>query len=71
MFTSLLSSGFFTERSTDGRKYTQIALVGANATTYANTGLSANKTYYYRVRATNAAGNSAYSNTAGAKTLRR
>ena len=37
--------------------------------TYANTGLSANTTYYYRVRAYNAEGNSAYSNTASARTL--
>jgi phosphodiesterase/alkaline phosphatase D-like protein len=37
---------------------------------YSSTGLSANKTYYYRVRAYNVLGNSGYSNTASAKTLR-
>ncbi len=52
-------------------KFTQIATVGANATTYANTGLAANTTYRFRVRAYNASGNSAYSNIAAATTLRR
>ncbi len=51
--------------------FAQIATAGANVTMYANTGLSANTSYRYRVRAYNAAGNSAYSNIAGAKTLRR
>lgn len=48
--------------------FTEIATVGANITTYSNTGLNANTTYYYRVRAYNSAGNSAYSNTASATT---
>ncbi|HXG67965.1 MAG TPA: fibronectin type III domain-containing protein [Blastocatellia bacterium] len=60
--------GFKVERSTDGTNFTQIATVGANATGFANTGLSANTTYYYRVRAYNAAGNSAYSDIASATT---
>ena len=42
--------------------------VGANVTTYTATGLFASTTYYYRVRATNAAGNSANSATASATT---
>ena len=42
--------------------------VGANVTTYSATGLSANTTYYYRVRATNAAGDSANTSTASATT---
>jgi subtilisin family serine protease len=64
-------TGFKIERSTDGATFTQIATVGANVTTYANTGLTANKTYYYRVRAYNGSPvfNSAYSNKASAKTL--
>jgi hypothetical protein len=49
--------------------FAQIATVGANVKTYSNTGLSANTTYYYRVRAYNTVGNSAYSNTASARTL--
>lgn len=50
--------------------YTRIATLGANVTTYQNTGLSKNTTYTYRVRAYNAAGTSVYSNTATAKTLK-
>jgi titin len=64
-------SGFRIERSTNGTTFAQIATVGANVTAYQSTGLSANKTYYYRVRAYNAGGNSTYSNTAKAKTPRR
>ena len=46
-----------------------IATVGANATSYAHTGLSAATQYVYRVRATNAAGPSAWSAEAAAATL--
>ena len=42
--------------------------VGAGATTYSATALSASNTYYYRVRATNSAGASANSSTASAMT---
>ncbi|HEY9502441.1 MAG TPA: fibronectin type III domain-containing protein, partial [Pyrinomonadaceae bacterium] len=55
--------GFQIERSTDGSTFTQIATVGANVTTYSNTGITCTVFYYYRVRAYNAVGNSAYSNT--------
>jgi hypothetical protein len=37
-------------------------------TSFADTSVSRNTAYVYRVRAFNAAGNSAYSNTASAKT---
>ncbi len=47
----------------------EIATVGANVTTFPNTGLTASTSYSYRVRAYNAGGNSAYSNTASATTL--
>ena len=63
--------GFRIERSTNGTTFTEIATVGGNVTAYQSTGLNANKTYYHRVRAYNAGGSSAYSNTAKAKTLRR
>jgi hypothetical protein len=43
--------------------------VGANVTSYVNTGLTPSTTYQYRARATNAAGASDYSNTSGATTL--
>jgi transcriptional regulator CtsR len=49
--------------------YMQLVAVGANVTSYSNTGLFANGEYFYRVRASNADGNSAYSNEAGARTF--
>ena len=48
----------------------ETANVAANATTYTDVGLALGKTYRYRVRAYNSAGNSAYSNVAGAKVVR-
>jgi len=65
-------SGFKIERCTGAgcTSFAQIATVGANVTTFSSTGLTRNKTYTYRVRAHNAGGNSGYSNTASAKTLR-
>jgi hypothetical protein len=64
--------GFKIERCTGNgcTNFVQIAQIGPNTTTYSNTGLSARTIYRYRVRAYNAAGNSAYSNSAKAKTLR-
>jgi fibronectin type 3 domain-containing protein len=56
------------ERSTDGVNFSQIASLGASVATYSSTGLAASTQYTYRVRATNSAGNSAYSNTATAAT---
>ena len=41
----------------------EIATVGANTTSYTQTGLPREQLYYYRVRASNSGGNSAYSNT--------
>ena len=63
-------AGFKIERSSDNVTFTQVATVGSNVTAYSNAGLSRNRTYYYRVRAYNAGGNSAYSNTASARTLK-
>lgn len=68
--TSNTETGFKIERSANGSTWSQIATVGPNVTIYSSTGLSANKLYYYRVRAYNALGNSPYSNTASARTLR-
>ncbi|MBN9391574.1 MAG: fibronectin type III domain-containing protein [Chloroflexi bacterium] len=62
-------TGFLVERKTglDGT-YSQIASLSANTVSYQDTGLLNGVTYYYRVRATNNQGNSAYSNQANATT---
>jgi hypothetical protein len=60
---------FKVERSKNNdHNFTEIETVGANVTTYSSTGLSRRTTYYFRVRAYNAAGGSQYSNTANATT---
>src|SRR5205085_2691189 len=61
-------TGFKVERSASGSSFAQVALVGAGVTSYSDTGLAASTQYSYRVRATNGAGDSAYSNTASATT---
>lgn len=61
-------TGYQVERSPNGTTFTKIADLGANVTTYQNTGLTAATEYFYRVRAVNAVGASAYSNTGSAKT---
>ncbi len=60
---------FRIERSTDNVTFTEVAAVSANVTSYSATGLAAGTTYHFRVRASNPAGDSAYSNTASATTL--
>lgn len=62
-------TGFVLERAPTNAfaSITTIPL-GANVTSYANTGLAASTTYYYRVRATNATGPSANSNVDSATT---
>jgi hypothetical protein len=66
---SLDETGFKIERKTGvGGTYSQIATPAANVTTYSDTGLTSGTTYYYRVRANNAAGDSVYSNEAYATT---
>jgi acid phosphatase type 7 len=57
-------TAFKIERSTDGINFSQIATVVANTVTYQNTGLTSGVRYYYRVRASNGAGDSPYSNIA-------
>ena len=65
-------SGFRIERCRNANctNYVQVAQVGANISTFADTTLTRNTTYRYRVRAFNAGGNSAYSAPATAKTLK-
>jgi YVTN family beta-propeller protein len=61
--------GFKIERRFDtGTQYTQVATAGADATSFNDTGLEANKTYTYRVRAYNEAADSDYATSAGATT---
>lgn len=57
-------TGFSIDRSRDGSNFSQIATVGANVTTFADSNRRSGRRYYYRVRAYNATQNSAYSNSA-------
>jgi autotransporter-associated beta strand protein len=60
---------FLIERSADNVTFTQVACVGADITSFADTGLSNANTYHYRIRARNSSGDSAYSDVASATTL--
>jgi hypothetical protein len=62
------ATGIKVERSPDGTTFTQVAIVGRNDTSFTDTGLSPGTTYYYRIRATNQVGDSAYSNSISADT---
>ena len=56
---------FTVERSTDKTNWSTLtSTLAENTTSYADKGVSQRTTYYYRVKATNSAGSSAYSNTA-------
>lgn len=63
--------GFYIESTQDtvAGNWIQIASVGADVTYYHHTGLNSGEDYFYRVRAFNSNGNSAYSNIAGATEL--
>ena len=61
---------FQLERSSDGgTTFVRVATPGANQTSFEDSGRDPAKTYTYRVRAANAAGTSAWSNTDSAKAL--
>lgn len=60
---------YLLERSTNNNmNFIQINSLNPDVTTYTDTNLAPNTTYYYRVRASNNGGRSAYSNTASART---
>jgi hypothetical protein len=62
-------TGFKIERSAGAPgAWSQIATAGAGASSFADTTAASSTTYYYRVRAYNGAGDSAYSNEASATT---
>ncbi len=68
--TTTTESAFKVERaSSSSGAWVQIATTATNVSHYLDAGLNGSTTYYYRVRASNPAGNSAYSNTASARTL--
>ncbi len=59
---------FRIERAAAGGSFTELVIVPANFTTYADTTVAATSSYTYRVRSRNTAGFSAYSNTASVTT---
>ncbi|MBI5034619.1 MAG: fibronectin type III domain-containing protein [Chloroflexi bacterium] len=63
--------GFKIERCTGAgcSNFAQVATVGANVTSYSNTGLTSSTSYSYRVRAYNGVGDSGYTNVASTTTL--
>jgi hypothetical protein len=61
-------AGFKLERSGNGVDYSEIATLGAGATSMVDNGVIASSNFYYRVRAYNSAGNSGYSNVAAVTT---
>jgi hypothetical protein len=61
--------GFKLQRSTNGTSWSAIATLGANVTSFTDTGRSPNKTYHYRVRSYNQAGSSDFSNVLTVTTL--
>jgi hypothetical protein len=61
-------NGFKIERKNNGGNFSQIATAGADAVSYQDAGLSPSATYIYRIRASNANGDSDFSNEATATT---
>lgn len=60
---STTEESFVVERSTDGLQFAQITVLPANTTEYVDPGRDPGQTYFYRVKARNQGGDSAYSNT--------
>lgn len=69
MDNSSVEDNFQLERSENGTTgWSQIATLPSNTTSYSDNGLTASKTYYYRILASNSTGSSAYSSVASATT---
>jgi autotransporter-associated beta strand protein len=66
--TSTNAAEFLLERSLDGVNFNPLETLPGNTTAYANVGLTPNVTFHYRLRGTNLAGVSPYSNLASATT---
>ena len=62
------ATGIVVQRSTNGTSWSTLATLAGTATSYSDTSVSKNKTYYYRVYADNSFGNSSYSNVVTATT---
>jgi hypothetical protein len=62
-------TGFRVQRRTGVGVFDVITTLPAGTTTFTDTGLSADTTYFYRVQAFNAVGSSSFSNTASATTF--
>lgn len=60
--------GFRIERMTEGGAFSEIAGVAKNTTSFIDTNLNPETTYFYRLLAYNSIGESAFSNTASTKT---
>ncbi len=69
--TNTTETSYLIERSTDSVNFTQIGTVGADVTTYSDTGLTCAMTYFYRVRAYRSSDSqySAYSAVASGQTI--
>ncbi|MDD5222961.1 MAG: fibronectin type III domain-containing protein [bacterium] len=61
--------GFKIERMVSGGSYALVTALAANTTSYSDTGLTSATLYSYRIKASNSAGDSDYSNEATATTL--
>jgi hypothetical protein len=62
-------TGFRIERSQAAADFAELSVTAANAQSYADSGLTANTLYSYRIRATNAGGDSPYTAEVTARTL--
>jgi len=60
-------TGFAIERSTDGATWSPLAATGANVTNHTDASVAADQTYFYRAKASNASGDSDWSNVASAR----